>query len=109
MIVKRMDLVKREGGYFHLPDRKVKAIRKGAGYGVDVVFEASQLDCDIGGLSPETLAVFSATGQEFHFFINASQLSRIEMLMDKSDRLTFDLIGRGWEGNRPYHRLEEFV
>ncbi len=48
MKVKRMDIVKRQGGYFHLPNRKVKAVRKGDGYGVDVVFEASPLDCDLG-------------------------------------------------------------
>ena len=109
MVIKRIDTLKRQGGYFHLPDRKVKTVRKGDGYGVDVVFEASQLDVDLGRLPSESLAVFNATAQEFHFFITASQISRIEMLMDKSDRLTFDLIGRGWEGNRPYHRLEEFV
>ena len=109
MRVKRMDLVKREGGYFHLPDRKVKAIRSGDGYGVDVVFEASQLDSDLGRLPPETLAVFNATEQEFHFFITAYDLKRIEALMDESDKLTFDLIGRGWDGIRSFHKLEEFM
>ena len=109
MRIKRIDILKRQGGFFHLPDRKVKAVRKGDGYGVDVVFEASPLDCDLGALPKETLTVLNATAQEFHFFITGSQLSRIEMLMDKSDRLTFDLIGRGWDGERPYHRVEEFV
>lgn len=109
MRIKRIDLVKREGGYFHLRDRKVKSYRKGDGWGVDVVFEASQLDCDLGGLPPETLAVFAATCQEFHFFISAYDLKRVEALMDESDKLTFDLLGRGWDGIRPYHRLEEFV
>jgi hypothetical protein len=109
MRIKRIDTVKRQGGYFHLPDRKVKAIRKGDGYGVDVVFEASKLDVDFGGLPPETLAVFNSTDQEFHFFVTAKDLERIELLMDKSDRLTFDMIGHGWDGERPYHRLEEFI
>ena len=104
-----MDVVLRKDGYFHLPDRKVKAVRSGDGYGVDVVFEASQLDCDLGGLPNETLTVLHGTAQEFHFFITAKDLKRIELLMDKSDRLTYDLIGHGWEGERPYHKLEEFV
>ena len=109
MHIKRIDILKRQGGFFHLSDRKVKTVRKGDGYGVDVVFEASQLDCDLGRLSHETLAVFNATAQEFHFFITASQLSRIECLMDKSDSLTFELVGHGWDGERPFHKLEEFV
>ena len=109
MRVKRIDLVRREGGYFHLTDRKVKAVRKGDGYGVDVVFEASPLDCDLGNLPAETLSILTATAQEFHFFITAKNLERIELLMDKSDRLTYDLIGHGWYGERPYHKLEEFV
>jgi hypothetical protein len=65
MRVKRIDIVKRQGGYFRLPDRIVRSIRKGDGYGVDVVFEASQLDVDLGGLPPETLAVFNATAHPF--------------------------------------------
>ncbi len=109
MRVKRIDLVKRQGGFFHLPDRKVKAVRKGDGFGVDMVFEASPLDCDLGGLPPETLENFYATSQEFHFFITAKDLKRIELLMDKSDKMTFNLIGKGWDGPRPYHRVEEFV
>ena len=109
MRVKRVDIVKRQGGFFHLPDRKVKAVRKGDGYGVDVVFEASQLDCDLGGLPEETLMAFNATAQEFHFFITAKDLERIELLMDKSDRLTYDMVGHGWDGKRPFHKLEEFI
>ena len=109
MRVKRIDIVKREGGYFHLFDRKVKAVRKGDGYGVDVVFEASQLDCDLGNLPQENFSVLSATNQEFHFFITASHLKRIECLMDESDRLTFEMLGHGWEGERPFHMLEEFI
>ncbi len=104
-----MDIIKREGGFFHLPDRKVKAVRKGDGYGVDVVFEASSLDCDLGTLPSETLSILTATAQEFHFFITASQLNRIEILMDKSDDLTFQMLGHGWDGTKPYHKLEEFV
>ncbi len=104
-----MDIIKREGGFFHLPDRKVKAVRRGDGYGVDVVFEASQLDCDLGNLPKENLSVLNATAQEFHFFITSKDLERIELLMDKSDNLTFELLGHGWEGERPFHKLEEFV
>ena len=109
MRIKRIDVVKREGGYFHLPERKIKAVRKGDGFGVDVVFEASQLDCDLGGLPQETLNDFTNSAQEFHFFITAKDLQRIELLMDKTDPLTFGLIGHGWDGERPFHKLEEFL
>jgi hypothetical protein len=110
MHVKRIDIVKRQNGYFHLTDRKVKSYRKGDGYGVDVVFEASPLDCDLGNLPQETLSILNATNQEFHFFITAKDLKRIELLMDKSDNLTFQLLGHGWDHpERPFHKLEEFV
>ena len=109
MRVKRMDIVKRQDGYFHLPDRKVKAVRSGDGFGVDVVFEASPIDCDLGNLPKETLSVLNDTVQEFHFFITAKNLERIELLLDQSDRLTFELLGHGWDGERPFHKLEEFV
>ena len=109
MRVKRIDIIRGEGGYFHLPDRKVNAVRNGDGYGVDVVFEASPLDCDLGNLPKETLSVLNVTAQEFHFFITSKELERIELLMDQSDRMTFDMIGKGWDGPRPYHRVEEFV
>lgn len=101
--------MRREGGFFHLSDIKVKAVRKGDGYGVDVVLEASQIDCDLGNLPPQTLEVLDTTAQEFHFFITAKDLKRIEILMDKSDSLTFELLGHGWDGERPFHKLEEFV
>ena len=104
-----MDIVKRQGGYFHLPDRKVKAVRSGDGWGVDIVFEASPLDCDLGNLPKETLSVLNATAQEFHHFITAKDLKRIELLMDESDKLTFELLDHGWDGERPYHRVEEFI
>jgi hypothetical protein len=30
-------------------------------------------------------------------------------LMDKTDDLTWELLGHGWEGIRPYHKLIEFM
>jgi hypothetical protein len=76
---------------------------------VDVVFEASQIDCDMGNLPQETLTYFNATAQEFHFFVTDSQLRRIEALMDKSDRLTYELLGHGWNGERPYFQVADFL
>jgi len=37
------------------------------------------------------------------------ELRRIADFMDQSNSKTFELVGHGWEGDRPYHKLEEFV
>ena len=40
---------------------------------------------------------------------SAEELRRLAALMDKTDDLTFKMLGHGWEGKRPYHRLEELI
>ena len=40
---------------------------------------------------------------------SAAELRRIADLMDKTDHLTFKMLGHGWEGKRPFHMLEEFI
>ena len=95
MKVKRIDIVRREDGLFH-PEgkRKIRAVKHGKGYGVMVFFEGTPIDVDFG---------------EAVWCPSADELRRIADLMDKSDHLTYELLGRGWEGKRPFHMLEEFM
>ena len=90
-----MDLVKREGGYFTgWNGKRIKAVKHGEGFGVGVYFERSPVDDDFG----ETV-----------WFPSDEELWRILRLLHESDKKTFEMLGRGWEGERPYHKLEEFV
>jgi len=93
--VKRMEVVKREGGFFHyMNGKRVKAYYPRKGYVAIIFFEESPIDSDFG---------------ENAWVPTAAELRRLADLMDESDRLTFDLLGHGWDGERPYHKLEEFV
>jgi len=40
---------------------------------------------------------------------SAEELRRLADLMNQSDSKTFELVGHGWEEERPNHKLEEFV
>jgi len=93
--VKRVDIIRREGGFFHPENKKrIRAFKHGAGYGVFVFFEGSPIDSDFG---------------ELVWTPSAEELRRMADLMDKTDHLTFEMLGHGWEGVRPFHMLEEFV
>jgi len=93
--VKRIDIIKRQGGFFHTDfNGKVKAFKHGEGYGVFVFFEDSPIDSDFG---------------ELVWTPSAEELRRMADLMDKTDHLTFEMLGHGWEGKRPYHKLQEFM
>jgi hypothetical protein len=95
MQVKRMDLVKRQGGYFHKWNgEKVKAVYPKQGYCVMVFFEESLIDTDF---------------KEFVWCPSAQELRRLADLLDESDKLTYDMLGHGWAGERPYMRLEELL
>jgi hypothetical protein len=95
MKVKRMEVVKRDDGYFHyMNGKRVKAYYPKRGYAVMIVYEESPVDLDFG---------------EKVWFPTAEELRRLADLMDESDKLTYELLGHGWEGKRPYHKLEEFV
>ena len=90
-----MELVKRDGGYFHLFNgKRVKAYYPRRGYAVMIFYEESPIDIDFG---------------EKVWVPSAMELRRLADLMDQSDSKTFDLLGHGWEGERPFHKLEEFV
>ena len=93
--VKRVDIIRREDGFFH-PEGKepIRAFKHGSGYGVFVFFEESPIDGDFN---------------EFVWCPSAEELRRMAALLDKTDDLTFKMLGHGWEGVRPYHKLEEFI
>jgi len=93
--VKRIDIIKREDGFFHPENKpKIRAYKHGEGYGVMVFFEQSPIDSDFG---------------EFVWCPSAAELKRIENMMHETDHMTFKMHGHGWEGVRPFHMLEEFV
>jgi hypothetical protein len=93
--VKRIDLMRREGGFFHKWNgEKVAAVKHGEGVGVAVFLEESQADRDFG---------------EFVWFPTDEELWRIIKLLYRSDRETHKMLGHGWEGKRPYHMLEDFI
>lgn len=95
MRVKRMDVIRRKDGFFHKVNGvKVKAVYPKQGYVVMVVFENSPIDQDF---------------EENIWVPSINDLKRIANLMDESDRLTFELLGHGWDGERPFHKLEEFI
>ena len=93
MRIKRVDVIRREDGFFHTEVKKVKAWYPGNGYVVMVFFENSPIDKDF---------------EENVWVPKVDELSRIAYLMDKSDYKTFEMLGRGWDGIRPFHKLEEF-
>ncbi len=39
----------------------------------------------------------------------ADELEKIIQFLDKSNELTHELIGHGWNGRRPYWKLHEFM
>jgi hypothetical protein len=108
MILERTQYVLRKDGYFHLKDRKVKAVHPGDGYAVDMVFKVSPLDVDFG-LDPKTYEELK--GKELHFFISVNEHQEIGRKMKESDEKTWKLRGgKGWtNGPRPYVKLHEFV
>lgn len=94
MKVKRIEIVLRKDGHFHLKDRKVKAVRGGNGFGVMVFLEPSQIDKDF---------------EERVWVPSALELKEIQQKLETSDEKTHELIGHGWGGERPFYKLEDFM
>jgi len=110
MRLRAIVLILRKNGYFHLGEtrivrsydgwngfgnRKVKAAYPRAGYGVALILKPSQVDEDFG---VPTL------------FLTQEQLEAIQEAMEKSDELTYRLLGRGWfHGKRPYFKLADLM
>lgn len=64
------------------------------GYGVALILHPSPADQDFG------VPIL---------FLKADELQAITDALDKSDKLTEKLLGRGWLGKRPYLRLHHFM
>lgn len=93
--------VKRKDNTFYINGHKIASVRQASdGYGVMLVFEASQLDKDME----------QAVGPgNYCWFPTATQLKVIVEALDLSDELTRDHLrkGKGWKsGPRP---LKDFM
>jgi len=87
MKIKNIVLVRRENGVFHFKGKKIPAVRQGNGWGVAVLLEPSQVDKDFG--CPI-------------LFLSEDDRKTIETLFNRSDEMTFEMLGRGWGGRRPF-------
>ena len=109
MLVRAIVIIPRTQGIFHLDQTeiyrsyrqfqgfqktKVTAIRKGEGYGVALILEQSQVDADFG---------------EKTVFLTEQQKKAIIEAFELSDKLTHELLGHGWNGERPYLKVEDFM
>ena len=96
MRLKSVEIIKRDQGFFWLPNgSKVKAVYPRRGFAVMVFLEDSPIDLD-----------FKAKV----WVPRARELQRIKEALDKSDRLTHELLGRGWGyGDRPYLKVADFL
>lgn len=101
MQISSVEFTKRFDGFHYFRDRKIQAVRVGNGFGALVTFEMSQIDHDFKeALHSNEVGVWVPSAEE---------LEQIKQALDKSDRLTHDLLGRGWNGKRPYWKLEDFM
>jgi len=109
MRLRAVVIILRKNGFFHtgdaityrsydrfkgFPYRFVPAVRKGNGWGVALVLKTSQVDTDFG---ISTL------------FLTDGHLKAVEEAFKKSDELTHELLGHGWNGQRPFWKVEDFM
>ncbi|MBT0160748.1 hypothetical protein G4O51_12280 [Candidatus Bathyarchaeota archaeon A05DMB-2] len=109
MRLRAVVIILRKDGFFHtgeaiihrsydnftgFPHKQVPAVRRFNGWGVALVLRTSQVDADFGA---QTL------------FLEEQHLRVIEEAFHKSDELTHDLLGHGWNGVRPFWKLEDFM
>lgn len=94
MRIREIAIVLRKDGFFYWNGQKIKALYPGEGYGVMVFLESSPIDKDF------EVSVWVPSVEE---------LEAIQRALDRSDKLTHSLLGRGWNGKRPYWKLEDFM
>jgi len=87
-------IIPRKDGFFHWNGKLIKAVYPNEGYGVMVFLESSPIDKDF------EVSVWVPSVEE---------LGDIQRALDRSDKLTHELLGHGWNGKRPYWRLEDFM
>ena len=95
MRLQSIEMVRRENGFFHFRGRQIKAYYPRRGYAVMLFLEDSPIDYD-----------FNAKV----WIPSALDLQKIKEALDKSDRLTHELLDRGWDhGDRPYLMVGDFL
>ena len=99
MKVKNTVIIRREDGFFHLQDRKIKAYYPGNGYVVMVLMEPSPIDKDFG---------------TYIWVPSVVEIEKILKSFDNSDESTYERRGGiGWDkGPRPYQptqKLADFI
>jgi len=92
--IREVAIILRKDGFFHHGGKQIKAVYPENGYGVMVFLENSPIDKDF----------------EANVWVpSVEDLEKIRAALDKSDNLTHDLLGHGWNGKRPFHKLEDFM
>jgi len=96
MRVQKIAVVLRKEGFFHVGERKIKAVYPREGYVVMVFLEPSPIDEDFG---------FPV------LVLSCKELEELEKKMKESDELTYKLRGeKGWlHGARPFFKVHEFM
>jgi len=90
MKIKEIVLVLRKDGVFHFQNRLIPSVRPGSGFAVGLLLEASEVDKD-----------FNLAPGEGLLFISAKDIKEIMEALDKSDKLTFEMLKAPWGGERP--------
>ena len=94
MRIEEIAVVLRHNGFFHWNDKLIKAVYPNEGYCVMVFLDPSPIDKDF---------------EAYVWVPSVEDLKAIQKALDKSDNLTHDLLGRGWNGKRPYWKLHDFI
>jgi hypothetical protein len=95
MRLKFIETVLRENGFFHFRGRQIKAYYPRRGYAVMLFLEDSPIDRDF---------------EAYVWVPSVKDLQNIKKALEKSDRLTHQLLGRGWNyGIRPYLQVGDFL
>ena len=94
MRIREVAIILRKDGFFHYGEKQIKAMYPKDGYGVMVFLENSPIDKDF----------------EANVWVpSVEDLEKIRAALDKSDNLTHKLLGRGWNGKRPFWKLQDFM
>ncbi len=94
MKIREIAIVLRKEGFFHWNGKLIKAVYPREGYAVMVFLESSRIDKDF---------------EAYVWVPSAEELEEIRRKLDKSDDLTHRLLGHGWNGKRPFWKLEDFM
>ena len=95
MKIKKIAVILRKDHHFHLEDgRKIPAVYPNEGYAVMVFLENSPIDKDF---------------EDNVWVPSSDEIMRILQLMKESDEHTYKMLGHGWNGKRPYWKLQDFM